>query len=151
VAPEHGTAASATATESGVWRRRWRAMESPTIPAPTTTTSWWEVEAAAEGWDRSAGSWWRRRRGSRRERRWAREDGEPEEKRVGLGYGAEDKATASMIGGGEELERRSGVELNCRSEVVSSRSGEVGAKKTTEGERGRGSWSTVLVFCITRS
>lgn len=39
VAPAHGTAASTRATERFEWRRKWRAMVSPIIPAPTTTTS----------------------------------------------------------------------------------------------------------------
>lgn len=81
-------------------------MERPTIPAPTTTTSWWEAEAWAEGeaLDRRAGSG-SRRHGPRMEKRWAREYGEAEGNGAALGFGAEEKATAS-IGSGDW--RRSG-------------------------------------------
>lgn len=81
-------------------------MESPTIPAPTTTTSWWEAGAwaEAEALDRRAGSG-RRRRGPRMEKRWPREDGEAEGNGAALGLGAGEKAKAS-IGSGDG--RRSG-------------------------------------------
>ncbi|KAL0927452.1 hypothetical protein M5K25_001621 [Dendrobium thyrsiflorum] len=51
VAPEQGRPASTMATERSDSRSSWRAMESPMIPAPTTTTS------CSECWRRAVVAW----------------------------------------------------------------------------------------------